>query len=346
MKHFNLLFAFTLLLSQLVILQADELSELLKNPELMAKLKENPNDVKTMVDFGKTNFSAAMSLTETDPDQAEKHLDAISAFYQTLEPESAEAKKWQALAVTTVNTFKQQIKIIRIPFEELEARLKKDPDDTEAISFYGQKTYLELRSKARENPHETEETLAKLETFLTKVAEKSEKEASQTAYTLAKRSFLQIQVTIEKQYKILAAIGKDTIPLGIEQWTNGAPIIDDELKGKVVLLDFWAVWCGPCVATFPHLVEWNQEHADDGLVILGLTSFYQYQWDEETQKAVQSKEPVEPEIELATLAKFAQSHNLEHRIGIQPKDKSLGEHFAVSNIPHMVLIDRQGKNPN
>ncbi|MGY8771470.1 MAG: redoxin family protein [Pirellulales bacterium] len=343
MKTFNLLFAFSFLFFQLGIIQAEDTSDLLKAPELMAKLKENSNDTKSMIAFGNANFSAVMSLISTDPDKAEKYLDAIGAFYDSLEPEEAEAKQWKSRAASAIKSFKHRIKIARISVEELKARLEKDPDDSEAISYYSQKVMSELNSEARANPEEAAVKLIKVEEYLKTLSEKSEKEATKTAIALATRSLSGIRRTIGSQLKLLELIGKDTIPLGIDQWTNGAPIIDAELKGKVVLLDFWAVWCGPCVATFPHLVEWNKEYADDGLVILGLTRFYGYKWDEETEKAVRSKEDVKPEEELVALEKFAQSHNLKHRIGIQPKNNRLSEYFAVSGIPHVVLIDRQGK---
>jgi len=43
-----------------------------------------------------------------------------------------------------------------------------------------------------------------------------------------------------------------------------------ELKGKVVLLDFWASWCGPCKESFPVMEELHKKYADKGLVILAV----------------------------------------------------------------------------
>jgi|GEM_PF-782087 len=44
-----------------------------------------------------------------------------------------------------------------------------------------------------------------------------------------------------------------------------------DYAGKVVILDFWATWCGPCVAEIPTLIDMQQEYGDDGLVIIGVS---------------------------------------------------------------------------
>jgi len=51
---------------------------------------------------------------------------------------------------------------------------------------------------------------------------------------------------------------------------NGVDVSLESFKGKVILLNFWATWCGPCRAEIPSLVELQQQYADD-LVVLGLS---------------------------------------------------------------------------
>jgi thiol-disulfide isomerase/thioredoxin len=53
-----------------------------------------------------------------------------------------------------------------------------------------------------------------------------------------------------------------------EVWLGEAPKAED-LKGKVVLMEFWGVNCGPCIASLPHMVEWNNQCKKKGLVVIG-----------------------------------------------------------------------------
>jgi thiol-disulfide isomerase/thioredoxin len=52
---------------------------------------------------------------------------------------------------------------------------------------------------------------------------------------------------------------------GIRAWINSEPLTIKELRGKVVLVDFWTYSCVNCIRTFPYLREWNAKYADDGL---------------------------------------------------------------------------------
>ena len=58
--------------------------------------------------------------------------------------------------------------------------------------------------------------------------------------------------------------------IGIEKWINSEPLKIEQLRGKVVLVDFWTYTCINCIRTLPYLKEWDKKYRDKGLVIVGV----------------------------------------------------------------------------
>ena len=133
----------------------------------------------------------------------------------------------------------------------------------------------------------------------------------------------------EKHYKLL---GEAAPELGVvDKWFPGSPLKIADLKGKVVLLDFWATWCAPCFEAFPSLAEWHEDLADEGLVILGVTRYY----------GRDESRPVDEAGEIAFLERFRSKHKLPYDF-VVAKDLSTQLLFGATALPTAVLIDRKG----
>lgn len=133
----------------------------------------------------------------------------------------------------------------------------------------------------------------------------------------------------EKQYKIMGEQAPEIAD--IDRWFPGAPQTFANLRGKVVLLDFWATWCAPCIAALPTLADWQQTYARDGFVILGLTRYY----DKEQKEKVDNGE------ELARLKNFRAEKKIPFDIAVTTSSESLLA-YGVTGLPTTILIDRKG----
>jgi thiol-disulfide isomerase/thioredoxin len=132
----------------------------------------------------------------------------------------------------------------------------------------------------------------------------------------------------EKHYKLLGSPAPEFPEFDV--WLPGKPVTFAQLRGKVVMIDFWAMWCGPCITAFPSIKEWHQEFGKDGFEILGATRYY---GDE-----VGAKTPNE-EIDLlkAFRAKYALPYDF-----VVAKDQILQNLYGATALPTAVLIDRKG----
>jgi cytochrome c biogenesis protein CcmG/thiol:disulfide interchange protein DsbE len=115
-----------------------------------------------------------------------------------------------------------------------------------------------------------------------------------------------------------ASIGKPAPDFSLAD-SSGTPIRLSAYKGKVVLLDFWATWCGGCKIEIPWYVEFQNKYHDAGLSAIGVSM------DADGWKSVKP---------------FLAEHKLNYAVVIGNDD--LGEQFGLTNMPLTLLIDRNG----
>ena len=107
----------------------------------------------------------------------------------------------------------------------------------------------------------------------------------------------------------------------------GSPVKFSDYKGKVVVLDFWATWCGPCQMSLPHTNEVAKQFADKGVVVLAVCV-------SDTQAAFDGWLPQHPEYDAITFA-------------FDPAKRGgplgSGPLYHVSGIPTQYVIGKDGK---
>lgn len=105
--------------------------------------------------------------------------------------------------------------------------------------------------------------------------------------------------------------------------TSGKVHTNASLKGKVILLDFWATWCGPCKAASPTMQKLHEKYAKQGLVVVGANVF-------------------ENGTDIKTAAA---SYKKEHKYSYMftKANETLATKLGINGIPAFLFVDKTGK---
>lgn len=102
--------------------------------------------------------------------------------------------------------------------------------------------------------------------------------------------------------------------------TSGQTISQENYRGHVLILDFFATWCHPCRQSIPHLVELNLKYGKQGLQTLGLSV------DEDGERAIKT---------------FADEFRVNYPLALAGDSTTVD--FGVRSVPVMYLVDKKGK---
>lgn len=132
------------------------------------------------------------------------------------------------------------------------------------------------------------------------------------------------------------AAGMPAPAISVEKWVKGSPVANFE-KGKVYVVEFWATWCGPCIASMPHLSALQADYKDKGVTFIGTNI-----WEDAHGKKYD-------ETTLPMVEKFVagQADRMAYTVAYDGPTKAMDANFMKAagrqGIPSAFIVDQQGQ---
>ena len=146
-----------------------------------------------------------------------------------------------------------------------------------------------------------------------------------------KRQAMSGYLQIRDRATQVGLLGQPAPEINLRMWLSGEPASLDELRGQVVMLEFWATWCKPCQEMFPKLTDLYAEEAQNGLEIVAITRHYMAYGG-----TLEAKNE-----ELQLMRKTIGEHAVNFRVAVAD-DETLQATYGANGLPTAVLIDRKG----
>jgi thiol-disulfide isomerase/thioredoxin len=149
----------------------------------------------------------------------------------------------------------------------------------------------------------------------------------------AKWAKTSLRARIQKNINLLSLEGKPAPPLEIAHWLGSKPVALPALRGRPVLLFFWAHWCGDCKQEVADVGRLAAEFKSQGLAVIAPTQYYGY---------VAQGQEAPPEIELRYIEMVRQQFYAPIADAPAPVSEENFKVYGASTTPTLVLLDRKG----
>lgn len=143
-------------------------------------------------------------------------------------------------------------------------------------------------------------------------------------------------------------VGKIAPEIDTKDWLGADAKKLSELKGSVVIVDFWATWCGPCIGSMPGLDDYYKERRADGLLVVGVTRYYDHgylaanmQELREGKRNGKSEQKLDKEAFARHLKQFRKNTGVSYPFAVGSAEDM--KTYGITGIPTMFVLDKEGR---